>query len=298
MNKLFFLPVVLTGLMLFVSCNNDDDDKTPSKKDLTLNLTGLPNLGTGYAYEGWIMVDGSPVTTGTFTVDDNGTLSETTFELDSTNLDNATAFILSIEPSPDTDPNPSDQKLLGGAFSGDTATIAVDHSAALGDDFTTATGKYFLATPTDDDMTNELSGVWFIDNSGAEMEAGLDLPTLPTGWKYEGWAVIDGNPVSTGTFTSVSGMDEASPYSGTTGTTPPFPGEDFLMGMASGITFPVDDLLGATIVVSIEPSPDNSTSPFVLKPLVDMVPDTATSGTLYDMDNNAAATNPTGTVSR
>ena len=168
--------------------------------------------------------------------------------------------------------------------------------AALGDDFTSATGTYILATPTDgnDDM-NELSGVWFLDPSGPS--AGLALPTLPNGWKYEGWAVMGNTAVSTGTFTSVSGNDESALFSGTTASAPMYPGEDFLMNAPSGLTFPTD-LSGGTMVISVEPDPDNSLAPFLLKPLVGMVPNPAMDHVAYTMSNNATATNPTGTANR
>ncbi len=172
----------------------------------------------------------------------------------------------------------------------------MSHSAALGTDFTASTGTYILATPTDGaDDTNENSGVWFLDPTGGP-SAGLSLPTLPAGWAYEGWAVIDGTPISTGTFTSSTGNDKNAPYSGTA-MAPPFPGEDLLENAPSGVTFPTD-LAGKTIVISVEPMPDNSTKPFALKPLVGNVPATATDHTPYSMMNNATATNPTGTATR
>jgi len=147
----------------FTACKDDDEPQTAATEKLNLNLTGLSDLGSDYAYEGWIMVDGSPVTTGVFTVDANGTPSKTSFDIDATQLGKATAFILTIEPSPDSDPAPSDVHILAGDFSGTNATLTVDHGAALGNDFTAATGTYLLATPTDGMMNNEKSGVWFMD---------------------------------------------------------------------------------------------------------------------------------------
>ena len=119
---------------------------------------------------------------------------------------------------------------------------------------------------------------------------------LPAGWAYEGWAVVDGIPISTGTFTAVDMADDAAPFSGSSAG-PPFPGEDLLMNAPSGVTFPTD-LAGKMVVISVEPVPDNSPAPFVLKPLVGPVPADATDHTFYMMNNNAAATNPTGTASR
>jgi hypothetical protein len=281
----FLLAIVTTFTM--ISCT-EDNDTNPTTDTLNLSISGLEDLGDNYAYESWLIVDGSPVSAGIFNVDANGELSQSAFEVDIDDLANATAYVLTIEPSPDSDPAPSKVHILAGDFSGNSTGVTVNHAAAIGSDFTTATGSYILATPTDGAMnTDELSGVWWLNPAGPS--ATLELATLP-----EGWAVVDGTPVSTGTFTSVSGNDDAAPFSGTTAS-PAYSGEDFLMNAPSGLTFPTD-LSSATIVISVEPSPDNSAAPFLLKPLVGAVPANATDRTLYGMNNNAAATNPTGTV--
>lgn len=295
MKKVMALLLVSTAL-IFTACD-DDDGNLPTTGELTLNITGLADLGSDYAYEGWLIVDGSPVSAGIFNVDADGKLSQSSFEVDTDDLSNASAYVLTIEPSPDNDPAPSDVHILAGDFSGDNADITVDHSAAIGTDFTSANGRYILATPTDGGAdTDELSGVWWLDPA-AGPGATLELPTLPSGWEYEGWAVIDGTPVSTGRFTSASGADDDDSFSSTVAPGPPYPGEDFLMNAPAGLTFPTD-LSGRVVVVSVEPKPDNSPAPFLLKPLLGQVPMTAAGHTLYDMDNNAIATNPSGMVTR
>lgn len=290
--------LALTGLVTFSSCKKDDDESTtPTTGDLVLNISGLEDLGSGYTYENWLIVNGSAVSAGTFNVDASGNMSKTSFSTGLSNLNNATEYVLTIEPVPDNDPKPSEVHLLGGDFSGNTANLTVSHAKAIGNDFTTATGGYILATPTDGGMnTNENSGVWWLDPS-AGPGAALSLPTLPAGWEYEGWAVIDGQPVTTGKFTSVTGSDNAAPYSETAASGPPFPGEDFLINAPGNVTFPTD-LAGKTVVISVEPVPDNSTAPFLLKPLVGPVPAGAMDHTLYNMNNNASATNPTGSAKR
>lgn len=290
MTKNIFKLLTLAFALTIISCGDDDADK-----QLNLNISGLEDLGSGYAYEGWIMVDGSPKTTGVFSVDANGALSRTSFDIAKEDLEKATAFILTVEPSPDSDLGPSDVHILAGDFSADNAALTVSHSAALGTDFTAATGGYILATPTDGADNNEDSGVWFLDPA-AGPAATLDLPTLPSGWIYEGWAVIDGTPVTTGTFSTVTGADSAAPYSGS-GDGPPFPGEDFVQNAPAGLTFPTN-LQGATIVVSVEPVPDNSPSPFALKPLVGMTPANAEVHSVLSMSNNATSSNPTGTATK
>jgi len=293
--KLFSMAVLVGGLF-FTSCKDDDDTMTTETPKLILSISGLEDLGADFTYEGWLIVSGVPVTAGTFNVDGSGVLSQTSFELSESDINNATAYVLTIEPKPDGDPTPSSVHILAGDFSGTSATLTTSHSSALGTDFTSATGSYILATPTDGNMdTNETSGVWWLDPA-AGPGAGLSLPVLPNGWKYEGWAVIDGTPVTTGTFTTASGADEAAPFSGGT-MGPPFPGEDFLMNAPTGLTFPTN-LSGKTAVISVEPDPDNSSSPFLLKPLLGNIPDPATEFTVYNMMNNAAASNPTGSASR
>ncbi len=286
--KLHFAFLLALAFTL-TSCDKDDDPIS-----LNLNISGLEDLGSAAQYEGWIMVNGNPVTTGTFSVDGNGMLSRTSFPIEEGTLNDATAFILTIEPNPDSDPNPSDIHILAGDFSGSSASLSVGHPAALGTNFESATGGYILATPTDGNMDDEESGVWFVDPSGPS--ATLSIPTLPAGWAYEGWAVIDGVPVSTGTFLSASGADMSAPYSGMTAG-PPFPGEDFLANAPSGLTFPTD-LRGGMVVLSVEPSPDNSPAPFTLKPLVGMIDQAAEVHTVLGMNNNATATNPSGMATR
>lgn len=285
--------------LLFISSCKKDDDTNPAvtMKSITLNITGLEDLGADFVYEGWLIVNGVPVSTGTFTVDGSGNLSVTKFELDATDVDNATTFVLSIEPANDPDPAPAATKILAGDFSGTSASV----TTGLVGDFSTSSGKYILATPTDGAETNENSGIWFLDLATGSPTVGLDLPVLPEGWKYEGWVVISGQPVTTGTFTNTMATDEADPYSGSealpdvNGMDGFFPGEDFLMNAPSGLTFPTD-IAGGTAVISIEPYPDNSPNPFTLKPLVHAIPASAVDHMVYDMDQNLSF--PTGTVSR
>ncbi|WP_340156125.1 anti-sigma factor [uncultured Winogradskyella sp.] len=277
MKKKMILAALALGIFAS-SCSSDDDNSTSSNSNLTLSLDGLEALGDDFVYEGWIIVDGSPVSTGTF----SSVIFPQTFSVDTAQLNSATTFVLSIEPAVDSDPAPAATKILAGDFSGTSASVDSNGIVA---DFSTSTGTYILATPTDADDTNEESGVWFLDNSSGSAVTGLDLPTLADGWKYEGWAVLDGTPVSTGTFTDPAAADDnaaTSTFKGDTGNGPGYPGEDYLQNAPAGMTFPTD-LRGATIVISVEPSPDNSALPFTLKPLAHVVPDDALVHTTISM---------------
>jgi hypothetical protein len=187
--------------------------------------------------------------------------------------------------------------MMAGDFSGSSASL----STGIVGDFSTAAGKYILATPTNGGDTDENSGIWFLDLATGSPTAGLDLPTLPEGWKYEGWVVINGQAVTSGTFTNTRATDDADPFSSTmplpdvNGTDGFFPGEDYLVNAPEGLNFPTD-IAGGTTVISIEPSPDNSPMPFTLKPLMQGIPAMATDHVVYEMGQNLNF--PVGTVSR
>lgn len=298
MKKTQLILMALFGMIIFSSCKKDDDmDPMENMKSINLNLSGLEDLGSDFVYEGWLIVDGDPVSTGTFTVNASGTLSKTSFELMESYVDDATKFVLSIEPASDSDPLPSATKILAGDFSGNSASVDI---SPVGD-FMNAAGKYILATPTNGSDNDENSGIWFLDLATAAPTVGLTLPQLPAGWKYEGWVVINGMPVTTGTFTNLMATDEAAPFSGSemlpdvNGSNGFFPGEDFLNNAPSGLSFPTN-IAGGTAVISVEPFPDNSPNPFTLKPLVHQISASAVDHMVYDMEQNLSF--PSGTISR
>jgi len=254
---------------------------TSETAHLQLQFHGLEDLGSDWAYEGWLIVDGAPVSTGTFTVDGGGMQSQTAFPTEVASLDAISTFVLTIEPVPDSDPAPSHVHILGGDVIGGRAALTVGHMTALGTDFSMAAGSYILAAPSGGGSAPYANGIWWLDpNAGPA--ATLVLPDLPTGWVYEGWVVGSDGPISTGRFTSASGEDsdgtgpDGGPEPG-----PPFPGQDFVD--------PAIDLTGYVAVVSVEPEPDNSMGPFTLKPLMDRVIDDVGEGVLQPMSRNPAA---------
>lgn len=259
------LPALFFVSLLAIGCKDDEEVILPTST-LELNISGLEDLGPDYEYEGWMMVNGAPITTGRFSVDAMGNLSRTNFALSGEQLSAATAFILTIEPAIGDDPAPSDVHILAGDFSGNSGAMTTADARAIGTNFASVAGTYIIATPTNDAMDDEYSGVWFLDNSSGTPMAGLSLPQLPAAWVYEGWVVIDGVAVSTGTFSQAMGADSFAGFSGNNGA-PPFPGEDFLENAPAGLSFPVD-VRGGNVVISVEPVPDNSAAPFLLKPLV------------------------------
>lgn len=105
MKKVFLLATIAIAFMT-LSC--DDDDNTPSLSEITLNLLGLEDLGADYVYEGWLIVNGNPVSTGTF----SSITFPQTFEVNRDDLSMATTFVLSVEPAIDPDPAPAATKIF------------------------------------------------------------------------------------------------------------------------------------------------------------------------------------------
>ncbi len=93
---------------------------------LQLEFSLLKPLGADFVYEGWLIVDGAHVSTGRFTVDENGTAVPAEFDVDATDADAATMFVLTIEPADDADPAPANMLYrLAGGFDRGTAVLGV-----------------------------------------------------------------------------------------------------------------------------------------------------------------------------
>ncbi|MFQ6673952.1 MAG: anti-sigma factor domain-containing protein, partial [Fidelibacterota bacterium] len=295
-----FLLIGIAPLM-FVSGCGDDSPTTPAPgTTLVLTFSRVEPLGDGFHYEGWVIIDGEPVSAGKFNVStdrdlvdmENRPIQGGEFRT-GRDLTGASAILITIEPGGEDDDEPAGTRYLAGAVVNASATLTVGDSAALGNDFSGAEGRYVLATPTDDNTANENSGVWFLDLFPGIPFPGLELPDLHSGWTYEGWVVVEGMEVTTGTFTDVDDADLSSPFSGDY-SGPPFPGEDFLVNPPGGLTFPFD-LAGATVFISVEPSPDDDPGPFALRPLKGEIPGDATDHVTYVMENNSSGF-PMGTA--
>ncbi len=271
-----------------------DEDAMAEGALAVLEFDGLPVLGEASVYEGWLIVDGAPVTTGRFVAQVDGTLVDDDgdvvdhFAIDDTA---AEAFVLTIEPVDDPDPAPSDIHLLGGDVVDGVAALTIDHPTAIGTDFLDAAGSVEVVAPTADGAPGtETAGIWFFQDGAGS----LTLPELPAGWVYEGWAVFDGIPVTTGRFTDPNMADDFNGFSGD-GSGPATPGEDFIRNAPEGLEFP-RSAAGATVVVSVEPVDDDSPAPFVLKPLTGEIPDPVERLSSHPLTNTGDETYPTGTA--
>lgn len=278
---------LLAALALITSACSDETGTTT----MSLGFSGLPQLGDGYEYESWLIVDGAPVSAGRFTVDADANPIPAAFEIDAMVADTAAAYVLTIEPIEGDDPAPSAVHILAGDLADGVASLSTAHAAAIGTDFADATGVYILETPTSGDVADDYAqGIWWLVPGADGMAPGLSLPALPEGWVYEGWVAGADGPVSTGTFGAVDAADAdgAGETAGPDGS-PPFPGQDFID--------PAIVLTGGyAAVISVEPVPDDSPMPFVIKPLVDMTIDDVMAPDTQEMANAAASNLPSGSV--
>ncbi len=268
MKKLIKASIPAAIALSLVACGGGSSNDNDNLARMTLSTTNLENLGPDFDYEGWIIVDGSAVSTGKFDIV-NGATEPASFDLDLTQANAASTFVLTIEPTENDPAGPADTHILAGDISNGVAEIVTNHPGAFSSDFTESAGSFIIATPTNGNVTPN-QGIWYLDRTATASggpEASLTLPTLPAGWQYEGWVVGDNGPVSTGTFISPNGADSDNAGStagtdanGNVNAGPPFPGQDFVNPIGVVLT-------GQAAVISVEPLPDNSPAPFSMKPL-------------------------------
>jgi hypothetical protein len=141
-------------------------------------------------------------------------------------------------------------------------------------------GTFSLLTPTDSDPNNDTSGVWFVQPS-VPPAAGLTLNSLPSGWRYEGWAWHDGTWLSTGVFTDPEEPDAANPYSAGENDPLAFPGEDFLTNHANlPWVFTGND----SVMITVEPNPDtDSLAAFGFRLMSRELPDDPAVGVVHGL---------------
>lgn len=310
MNKFLKASLPAAIALSLVACGGGSSDNTVSMR--LGNIENLETLGDDFEYEGWLIVDGSAVSTGKFDTvinDEGDTVTEpASFDLDLTQANAASTFVLTIEPAVEDAAGelaPADTHILAGPIADGVSEIITDHPGAFSSDFSESEGTFIVATPTNGNAT-PTRGIWYLDNSSGAAVPSVKLPVLPAGWVYEGWVAGPEGPVSTGTFTSgdaddsiaegvladVTGADSdnAGPAAGrdaegNLNAGPPFPGQDFVD--------PELVVVGLTSVISVEPFPDNSTAPFVMKPLIGPIIGPGEDNVL---GNEAAATLPSATV--
>lgn len=263
--------VLALASLFALACGGDDTIWEPRGSSLvTFSFQNLAPLRSGLNDQAWAVEFrtqsywGSPM--AIFNIDEigqvvdpaSGEVLSGTFEAMVAGED-LYGVQVTIEMSEVLVSQPSGVYILGGIMVDGSADLAQDNWLSLAVDFSTISGRYFLATPSAESGDNELSGVWFPDYAFGTPVQGLDLPQAPEGWDYEGWVVFGSDTLSTGKFYWPGVADTLNLYGGITGNYD-FPGQDFLANAPEGMTFPTD-LSGAPILVTMEPWEDYDTEP-------------------------------------
>lgn len=282
-----------------------DTSMDDAQQMLTIEVSfeNLLNLKGDYIYELWFIVDDEPVSISRFLPENPGEPIAAKKSV----AKNASAAVVTIEPTQNDDPDPSKTHILAGQINTGTtgaggsaktlasAELTTTSERALGTDFSDVSGDYILKTPTTESTDDYNQGIWFLDPSGNSPVTSLDLPELPEGWTYEGWvvntAVNSPAPTTTGRFRNLEGTDSdgAGDAAGPK-PAPSFPGQDFIdpsLDLANG---------DYQVVISVEPKPDNSEKPFTLKPLLDRPIEDVGAGTLQSLTRNDEMALPAGSI--
>ncbi|RJQ31688.1 MAG: hypothetical protein C4562_04385 [Actinobacteria bacterium] len=285
--------VIAVILLLITGCsaaprpNQIIPEKIVSRVELSFK--NLPHLKE-QVYQAWAIINNKPKSIGRFNIKKSQVVDEYDKKIKEFPLDydarEATKVVVSIEEKASNPDNPSDIKILSGeTWEGKSFLI-------FSELITYAYGSYYLDTPTDLSQRYQYSGIWFLNFGGGHRVAGLNLPDMPSGWKAEAWIVSKGEVISIGKIKDPNKPMTNPKYNGK-GNCYGFPGQDFINNAPDGFDFPLD-LRGATVMVTIEPEPDNSKEPFFLKLLVGNIPKDAKPRTAHMMKNNCNSM-PNGT---
>jgi hypothetical protein len=255
-----------------ISANNPATLGAETNSSRTLSLSAsLPQLKQGH-YQAWVNHAGQAVSLGAFKPAGNNqvqNLDGSAFQPRTTITSQDTLFV-TIESGDLPTATPSQTVILTGKLD-DQGQAKLAFSAI---DLSKASGVFTLATPTSAD-SDPRTGLWFAQTDGKSLTGpGLNLPTAPAGWKYEGQVVYKGVAVEIGRFSQTNQADEFNKFTTNPDGTPSFPGEDFLQKAPGqlGLEFPTDLTTGEwQVIISVEPDQDGQdptgSDTFFLQPL-------------------------------
>lgn len=256
--NIFLKGIILTFLLLASACSSD----LPIEPRMLIFIEKLPSTPENLVYEIWYR-DGEDYVS----IDRFQTQSGTTsLSIPITpQLAEALTLIVTVESSSLVPDEPSDSVLLAGDFVDGEAQLSVSHPLSFGTDFSSAYGTFRLATPTSSQTTDFDQGIWWFDLEGGEPVQSLFLPSLPQGWIYEAWVIGGDEPLSIGKFPDPARFDSdlAGAAASDAVVAPLFPGQDYVN--------PPELIPGFSALITVEPQPDLSATPFDVEILIDQV---------------------------
>jgi hypothetical protein len=212
-------------------------------RGVSQTFDGLPSLADGYAYEAWIAVGGTPVSAGQFTIDDDGEPVAHGDTPANQDFAGATSVTITIV-GPSETASAVARPVLGGVFVDGEARLTTGSLSGLRPDAEGVDGLYTLG-----------------EGGGAVLT--FRLTRLPPGWVYEAWLVRGDEPTSLGRFGEGHLGDETL-------------GQHRIA--SEGL-----DLRGGTLLLTAEPHPDDSPTPFPIHVLEGRVRASADADVQYQL---------------
>jgi len=269
--------------MVLVSCEETDILNETGK--MQVSDFNLPELPSGYYYEGWLLVDGSYVSVGKITNDSISNGIARFSKIEATDLATAQSFALTVETN--DSPAPSNYVLLVGNFDGNTASLAssgetVNGVLSLANRISAAYTVQNASVPESEAGNYETNGIWFFKGTGENLEPALHLEY--NNLKYQAWLIktadnLDYN-LNMGVIENDTIPDNSRMFipSAFASNAPDFPGEDFLQlpGNSNGSYpegfFPVDVREAKLIITPIPAGFNSLETPFPIHLLEAIVP--------------------------
>lgn len=289
----------MTRLILFLlfcfmllACKKEEEtntNKTTAIFDkLYIRLDSFKRLQGGYNYEGWLMLKGTPVSTGKFNLDPenlnvydtlnkpHGYIANVLFVFKQ-DISTADEFFITMEPKGDMDLIPTGIKIVFGKIDSLKSKAEALNSDAIGLDFKLSTGSYIIGTRSTIPVDKFPFGIWFAKRVKGEEDilTGLNLPAITqnASWTYEAWLIYKTVPTDEyfkiGRFIKPDAPDSSKLSPLAPNQVPiPVPGEDFIY----------DDTLKLNngsykLLITLEPRIDNEkNSPFFIKLFENNIP--------------------------
>lgn len=257
-----------------------DDAAAAGSTRAEIDVTGLRPLGDDAHYALAAVVDGEAVDVGRLDIDDSdaadGEAQRHELPLpDAFDVDQVTALQLWVASAG----GGGESVVLAGDVVDDEAELVPEDPSALGEAAVDAAGTVLLGTPTDADAP-ETAGLWFLELPPSGPSPSLQLPDLPQGWQWQGWAQVGDEFFDAGRFDAAD-QPAAAPHNGPD-SGPELPGGDFVADPPSGASFPLE-LHGARLVLGLAPTGIDLDAPLV-EVLATSLPDPAADHVSYELE--------------
>jgi hypothetical protein len=296
MKNITFFLISLVIFLYLSTCGERTKVLNPQDQEtkIRIDLTGFGTLGTAAQYNMWAVYDSANVEVMKylcdFIVDDQGTLSQTVFNINLGIIQKATTLVISIEQADSIPAEASVYRIIAAKLVANSGEFSVGDDYLLKFDLGQALASYQILKTVGSEAVR---GIWFMTGDTTK-EAGIVLPDAPSRWKYESFAIVSGDTLSMGTFGSPGKPDSHNDY-GNGLPIYPFPGENFLKDPSTGNDLNVD-LRGEEIFIKITPPyPSYAQEPFELVIFKGTIPTDAIENTTYQLNNNSD-TFPGGTI--